>query len=263
MSCSRLLTPYTQSLVITSTVETFLFENAWYPQAGISLIDLTCDLRNLILGSGAAVAIKPALQLAPVRTDRPDGGAAITAGSVMTANGAVHYGETISAASKYWVRRGYSYRLTAGSFAQVDATLFTSWLQAALIGATRQIEISPNNGTATVSYYSMLPTMAAVGVSKLKYAVVGVDNANDKLQIRAAGRAFNDPMARGAWTNLESTWNTPPAGDFNFISGEVDLSGLSLGSYQFVEFALAARKSADGDPNSRVSMTVYPSVLFG
>lgn len=263
MSCIKMLTPMTTSLVITNSVEAFLWESSYHVMTGVTLMDLTCDIRNLTLGGGAAVAIKPAIQFAPVRTDRPDAGAAITAGSVMTANGVVHYEETISAGSKYNARVGLAYRLTAGSFAQADVTLHASWLQAGMVGQMRQIELLPNNATATVSYFLLLPTMAAVGASKLKYAVIGVDNANNKLQFRAAARAFNDPMARGAWVNLESDWNTPPAGDFNFISGEIDLSALSLSGYHMVEFALAVRKSADGEANSRATLSVFPSVVFG
>jgi hypothetical protein len=263
MSCSKLLTPMTTSLVITNSIEAFLWDSPYYVLTGISLMDLTCDIRNLTLGSGAAVAIKPALQFAPVRTDRPDAGAAITVGTVMTGNGVAHYEETISAPTKYYVRRGLSYRLTAGSFAQADIMLGASWIQAGLVGQSRQIDVMPTNSTAAVSYFSLLPTMVAVGVSKLKYALIGLDNLNNKMQFRAAGRAFNDPMARGSWIDLETGWNTPAAGDFTFISGEVDLSGLSLNANHLVEFALGVRKSADGEANSRVNLTIFPSILFG
>lgn len=263
MSCVRLLPPWSTSLIITNSVEAFLWDTRFSAVTGISLIDLTADVRNLTLGAGAAVAIKPALQFAQARTDRPDAGAAITAGAIITANGLTHYEESISPASKYYVRRGWSYRLTAGAFAQADALMYTSWLQAGLIGTSRMIDFGPTNNTAAVSYFSILPTMAAVGVSKLKYAVIGMDNLNATMQCRAAGRAFNDPMARGSWVNLEAGWNTPAAGDFFFNTGEIDLAGLSLGSNHFVEFAFAVRKSADGDANSRVVFNIFPSILFG
>lgn len=262
MSCSRSLPPLSTSLVITNLVAAYLWENQWQAVTGISSLDFTLDLRNLTLGPSAAVALKPALQYAAVRTDRPSAGAAITAGSAMTANGAVHYAESINPASQYYVRRGIEFKLTAGAFAQVDALLYTSFLHCGLIGQPRQIEFMPNNNNAAIHYYSLLPMMAAVGVGNLKLAVIGVDNLNNTMQIRAAGRAFNDPMARGSWVNLESAWNTPAAGDFGYNTGEIDLSSLSLGSHQFVEFANAIRKSADGDANSRVALTIFPSIKF-
>ena len=49
-----------------------------------------------VLGTSAALSIKPAIQLAAVRTDRPDAGAAVTAGTVILCANAVYmYGSTV------------------------------------------------------------------------------------------------------------------------------------------------------------------------
>ena len=100
MGCTKELSAWPATLVITHSDEAFLWEPRWQASTGVGSLDLTADVRNLVLGSGAAVSLKPAVQLAQVRTDRPDAGAAITAGSVITESGATHFRETLSAASR-------------------------------------------------------------------------------------------------------------------------------------------------------------------
>ena len=61
MTCTRELTPWPMSLTLTNTDESFLWDPQWYPCIRV-------------LGASAAMSLKPAIQLAQVRTDRPAAG---------------------------------------------------------------------------------------------------------------------------------------------------------------------------------------------
>jgi hypothetical protein len=249
-------------LMITNADEMLTWEEQWQPSVGVSKVDFLADVRNLQAGAGGAVALKPAIQFAEVRTDRPGTGAAITAGAVITASGLTHYTETLSASSQFFFRRGWSYKLTAGSFARVSLLQYTSYRGCGKVFAPRELVMNPTNSTDDVSYFSTTGPFAAVGVDKARYAIIGQDNANAKLEYRVAGRAFNDPKARGAWTNLGAGWTNPAAGDFVHNTGDTSLSGLSLASYQWGELALAVRKQTSGDPNSRCTFQIIPALTY-
>jgi hypothetical protein len=64
---------------------------AWNPSTCVAAVDFTVVLQRPFLGEGAAVALKPALQFASTRTDRPDEAAVISAGNDITAPGVVHF----------------------------------------------------------------------------------------------------------------------------------------------------------------------------
>jgi hypothetical protein len=256
------------NLVITSTQRAFAWEDRWYTSTGVGTVEFTADVRNTALGPNpSAMEIKPALQFAPVRTDRPDAGVAITAGQAITGdtttNGPVHFEETVSAAAKFWFRRGWSYKLTAGTFARCETLLYTSFLSCGTVFPAKEVVFNPLNDKADVSLFPLTGPFAAVGVDIAKMAVIGLDNVNTDLEYRAFGRAFNDLMARGAWTALESVWANPPqAGDFFRNTGEIALTDLALGTKHWMELALGVRKGADGEPNSRVIFHVIPAVKY-
>ena len=263
MSCTQELPTWTVDLVITSAEEAMLWERTWYPISGVTSVDLTADVRNRVLGSGAAMAIKPSLQLCIVRTDRPDAGAAITAGSVITAEGVTHFKETVSSSVKAFFRRGWSYKLTAGSFARCEATLHTSFRSCAKLFPVKELEIEPNNGTAAYHFVSLSGVMPSHSISAAKVMAILHDNLNNALEWRLAGRGFNDPNSRGAWVLLEAGWRATTAGDSTDNTGEVPVvTPLSLTTNHFAELGLAWRKSTDGATNSRCLMQLMLAVLF-
>lgn len=262
MCDSRELSPWSTTLVITNTDEAFLWEQRWQPCTGVTAIDLTADVRNRTLGTSAAMAIKPAIQFAPVRTDRPDAGAAITAGSVITAEGITHFHETLSSSSQFFFRRGWSYKLTAGSFASVDVIQYGAFQSKGRIFPARDIVFQPNNDTTDVSYFPLVTKIPTAGVSFAKAVVILMDNANSTMEYRLAGRAYHDPLSPGGWTDLDSAWTDPSSGDSGDNTGELDLSGLSLGSQQWMDLALAVRKSSSMDSNSRVIIRVVPAIKY-
>lgn len=263
MGCTQELPTWIVDLVITSQEESFIWERTWYPVSGVGSIDFTTDVRNRVLGSGAAMAIKPSLQLAIVRTDRPDAGAAITAGSVIPAEGLTHFEETVSGSAKAFFRRGWSFKLTAGSYARCETLMHTSFRSCAKIFPVKEIEIEPNNGTAAYHFVSLSGVMAAHGVDSAKIMAILHDNLNNALEWRLAGRGFNDPNSRGAWVLLETGWRSTTAGDSSDNTGEVPVATpLSLTTNHFVELGLAWRKSTDGATNSRCLMQILFAVLY-
>ncbi|RME27286.1 MAG: hypothetical protein D6798_04905 [Deltaproteobacteria bacterium] len=251
------------TLTIVSTNECFVWSDKWVPTAGVASVDFLADVRNWTLGTGAAAAVKPAVQLAAVRTDRPDAGAAITAGTNITGNGLRHFQETLNVSSRFWFRWGLSYKLTAGSFASCQVRLHTAFKQCSRVFSPVQVVVNPLNGTTDISFHPVTPVFAAHAVDKVKAAVVIMDNVNTALDWRLFGRGFNDPMAPGSWMALGQAWNQPAAGDSDLDTGLLDLATtLSLSSYQWAQLSLAVRKGSAGDANSRAIFHLIPAVTL-
>lgn len=264
MSFVRELPPFPFDLVVGNSDLAYLFENQWLPCTGVPALDLLADVRNVVLGTSAAVAIKPAILLAATRTVRPDDWS-LVGGSAITANRLYKFAESLSAATKFFVRRGIGYQLTAGSFARARGILYTSYRSTGVIGAAEEIVFNPTNDVALASYFPLGGGKAqpADGVTHAKAVVFGMGSLNTKLEWRLAARLFNDPLARGAWNDLGAGWNNPQNADFDLNTGELALSGLSPANYQWIELALAVRKQADGDTNSRCVFRVIPALKYG
>lgn len=264
MPIPRELTPFHFDISIYSSELSFLMDRQWEPVTGVPDVSLLIDVRNLVLGSGAAVALKPALQLAPTRTDRADDAALITAGSAVTTNGLTSFVETLSAGSKAFFRRGLGFRLTAGSFARAQGIVYTAYRSNGLIMPAEEIVFNPTNDTNAVSYFPLgggrpIPTN---GVDKAKLLIFGMGNATTTMGWRLAARAFNDPLARGAWVDLDTGWNVPQTADFEANTGELPFTGITMANYQWFELALAVRKTSNGDTNSRCIFHVVPALKY-
>jgi hypothetical protein len=243
----------------------YLFpDKAWNPSTGVAAVDFTVDLQRLFVGEGAAVALKPAMQFAPTRTDRPDEAAVISAGNDITAPGPVHFQETLSASTKFFFRGGLGFKLTSGSFARVEGLLYTAFRSLGVCLPTEEILFNPANSTTAVHYFPLgrQKPIPASKVASAKLVVITVGNRDSNTQWRLAARVFNDPVFRGAWTDLENDWHGTPVGNFDVNTGEVSLSSLSVNSYQWLELALAVRKSDPGDPNSRSIFHVLPAQVY-
>lgn len=260
----RELPPLPFDLLIYSAEQAFFWDDSWHAVTGVPDIDFNADTRNVVLGAGAAVSLKPALQFAVTRTDRPDDGVLITAGSAITGNGLTHYLETLSAGSKFFFRRGIGFKLTAGSFARAQGLLYTAFRTRGLILPAEEIVFNPTNDTNQVSYFPLGGGRAIPcnGVDAAKLVVFGMGNLTTTMDWRLAARAFNDPLARGAWTDLGAGWNTPQTAEFDANTGEISLSGISPATKQWLELALAVRKTAGGDTNSRCIFHVIPALKY-
>lgn len=256
--------PFAFEVVAYSTEQAYVWSPQWHAVTGVADIDLLTDVRNVVLGASAGISIKPALQFAPTRTDRPGGGALITAGSAITAASLTHYLETISASDQFFFRWGVGYKLTAGSFARAQGLLYPAFRSKGLILPAEEIVFNPTNDTNAVSYFPLgggrpLPTN---GVDSAKVVVFGMGNLTTTMDIRLAARVFDDPLARGAWTDLGSGWHTPDTQEFEANPGNISLSSLSPTTKHYLELAFAVRKTSGGDTNSRCIFHIIPALTY-
>ena len=263
MSCSVELSPMDVDIIALSTEWCWAWDRQWNPVTGVGTVDFTVDLRDLQTPvGGAAIEVIPAIQMAAVRSDRPDAGAIIS-GTPMTTATATHYVATLSGGSYFWFRRGLAWRLTSGTKVSGQAKVYTAFRSCGKIFPAREVVFNPTNGVNLGSYFPLTGPFAATGVDKVKAAIIGMDNLNSTIRYDIFARAFNDPMARGAWTSLLG-WTTPSptTGDFSANTGELSVAGLSLGTKQWAELALGVRKSADVDTNSRCLFHVIPALKY-
>ncbi|HND34727.1 MAG TPA: hypothetical protein PLA94_32210, partial [Myxococcota bacterium] len=55
-----------------STSDAFLWDPQWYPSTGVATVDFLADVAIIdAVGGGAGVSLKPAMQFAATRIDRP------------------------------------------------------------------------------------------------------------------------------------------------------------------------------------------------
>lgn len=261
MNCINELSPWSMEVIALSTSLAFLWDPQWYACTGVTSVDFLADVRNL---GGANLILKPAIQYAAVRTDRPGAGAVITAGSDITGAGAYSFKETLSGGTQFFFRRGIGYKLdTGGTFARAEVMVHTAFRSCGKVFPPREIVFNPLNSSADVSVFPLTGVFPVAGVSKAKCAVVGLDNANGAMDWRIFGRAFNDKLARGGWTPLGPSWYQPAAGDFTPVNtGEIDLGPLSLSSNHWVELAFAVQKGAGTDANSRCIFHVATALKY-
>ena len=264
MSCTKDLIPMKFDLTMLSAAEwSFTWEDHWHPSTGVTAVDFLADVRNVALGASATIAIKPALQFAYVRTDRPDQGAVIAIGSSIDSVGPTHYAQSITSTQKFFFRRGLGFKLTAGSFARAEVLLYTSFRACGKIFPPREIIYNPYNEDVEISMFPLTGPFSAVGVDKVKLAIIGMDNANNKLEYQVFARAFNDPLARGGWTGIQSdVYTATTAGDFVANTDELPFTGLTLANSQWVEVAIGLKKDATADANSRVILHITSAIKY-
>jgi len=255
------LKPMPFSISAYSTEWSYLMDPDWYPSTGVPELESLLDLRNVAVGSGAAIAVKPAIQFAPTRIDRPDAAALIGNGNPLTGNNLGKYVEGLSAASQFYFRRGLAYRVSAGSFARAEGRLYNAFRPLGMILPAEQIVFNPWNDVTDYAVFPLnrgrpIPTNR---VDKAKLAVFWMGNANTTMAWRVAVRAFNDPMARGTWTLLQSDYFFPSTVDGDANTGEISLSGITLANYMWVELAFVVRKVQNSDANSKVIFNVIPA----
>lgn len=263
MTGNRELPPLTFDVTLLSTSLAFVWSQKWTPMIGVSTIDFALDVRAVMAGGGA-VSLKPSLQYAALRTDRPDEGALITSGSGVTANGVTHYQESASVAAKTWWRHGVGFQLTSGTFSRAQGILYAALRQRGVLLPPDEIVFQPTNDTAAVSYFPLgggVP-MATSGVDLARATVILLDNLNNTCEWRLVGRAFNDPLARGSWVSLMSGWQATTTGDTGAPPADISLSGLSLTGAQWFELGFAVRKTVDGSANSRCIFHVTTGVQY-
>ncbi len=255
------LKPLPFDLTILSDQAAYFWDPLWYASTGVPNLDFLLDTRDLVLGQNAAVSLKPAIQYAVTRIDRPETPFTV-AGNAVTAEGLNRFGESLSAASKFFFRRGVSYKLTAGAFARVQGTLYTAHRVLGSILPAEEISFQPTNDKALASVFPLAGGRAfpTTGIDKAKLVIHVMGNLNGSLEWQLAVRIFNDPLARGDWTL--GTWNALSSGNTPLNSGELGFNGLTITDAQWLELGIALRKSTDGSDNSRATIHVIPALKY-
>ena len=250
-------------ITMYSTERAFLMRPSWQANVGVPALDLLMDVATIELGNGAAVSLKPARQFAPTRTDRPDVPGLITNGSARTETGRSHYQETLASPTKLFVRDGVGFKLTAGSYARVQGTLYASYRSLGLVLPAQEIVVQPTNESTAKNVYPLGggKPLLATRVDKARLVVFGFGNLNTTMNYQLACRFFNDPMARGDWTLID-TPRTPSVANFEANTGDVSFTGVTTTDFQWLELGLAVWKTAAQDSGSRVIFHVIPALTY-
>lgn len=251
---TRELAPFPFNVTLTSTALAYVMENSWQPVTGVASVDCLLDVQNLYFTGGATpgVALRPAIQYAAVRADRPDAPFQVSGSDVTTAVPA-HYRESLSAATKLLFRRGVSACLTgSATFGRAQGVLYTAFRPLGVTLPTEEIVMQPfNASTGDVAVFPLgggRPNPANE-IGAVKLAVVGMGSAQGTVTLQPMVRFYNDLLARGDWTLVGSS-NAPGTTNFAYNTGEVGFGSITPSDYQWFDVALAVWKSSGS--NSRL-----------
>lgn len=217
MSCTSSVGPIQETLVATST--TLLYRwGPWELAIGVTHMKSVIKRRNT-----TAFQTQPAIQVAPVRTDKPN--APTVFGSLVSGNG-----ETCSTvidissytAGAYWVRVGVAYSATSATVGQSDVTF-----QASLTRCGKSLGVflrSPTTYSTTHAAEPLTVWLPALDVEFLKAAIVVtglIGNFRCRLTYRTAETS---PEVPGAWT---TDFGTEYSADGEYPLSDTQLANLS------------------------------------
>jgi len=166
-----------------------------------------------------ALQTQPAVQVAPVRTDKPDSPVALgslTSGNGETCSTVIDISSYTSGA--YWVRVGVAYSATSATVGQSDVTF-----QASLTRCGKSLGVflrSPTTTTTTRSHEPLTAWLPALDVEFIKAAIV-ITGLAGNFRLRLSYRtAETSPEVPGAWvTDFATEWTA---------DGEYPLSDTQL-----------------------------------
>jgi hypothetical protein len=255
MSCVRTPHRLRRSLVLSSPEELFFPASEWMPATGITQLDLLLNLASLA-GQGE---VKPGVQRARARTDKPEPGEAIEAGAYVDTIGLHHFRESWVFSDAAFVRFGFMGRLPNGSCGQSAAEVEMD-VAVKLCGevlGTKTVEIQPfvadKDQPAIVPITDWSPT---IGVESVKAVFVLLDNQQDALEYQLVVRTAKDRMEPDAWVLVEGkSWSCPPAGNSERNTGELRVPAEArFEQRSLFQLGLAWRKrsGAQGSPRCLV-----------
>lgn len=268
MSVQRENRPFFWEARAYSAEPSFLYPPEWNGCTGVPTLDALLDTRNVAVASNSAIAVKPAIQLAAVRADRPDDG--LVVGGTWTGGaaeaGLLHFHEAtiLPAATKLLFRVGIGFKLTAGTFGRAEGVLYSSYRSLGLTLPGEEVVVNPYNATTEEAHFPLGGgrIYPSNGLTALKLAVFTMGNLSATTDWAPIGRAFNDPLARGPFTVL-GTWITDvPTGNDARNTGERSVSGLAPDDNHWFEPGVAVRKADSADPASRVIFRVIPALKY-
>jgi hypothetical protein len=220
MSCVRTPNRLRRSLVIARPVETFFPASEWMPMTGVTAVDF---LLKLVSTTGGG-EVKPGLQIARTRTDKPDPGRAITDGRFVDAVDLHHYREEPGLSDGAFLRFGFVGHLRSAARGQcaVELEMDVAVKMCGEVLGTKTVEVQPfAGGDDDVAVAPITDWSPTVGVHRLKAVFVLLDNHNDALEYQLVARAACDRMAPDGWVAVEEDFSNAPRGNSERTTGEL------------------------------------------
>ena len=191
-------------LVATSTTVVYEWFTPWMLATGLDTVKAAIRRR----GTGATFQCQLAMQVAPVRTDKPNDPSVLgqmVSGASETCTGLLDVSATTAA--NYFVRFGIAYSLTTGStVAQADVSVDLSDDGCGSAIGALNVALQANGvGNSFVAATGWVPLLQA---QKAKLAVVCnslTGNFQWRVAYRLATTSTQDP---GAWTTTFDSWRT-------------------------------------------------------
>jgi hypothetical protein len=249
MSCVRQPHRLRRSLLLASPAEAFFPASEWMPLTGITAVDF---LLRLVSRAGEG-EVKPGIQIARARADKPDPGHAIAAGAFVDTVDLHHFRERPELTQGAFVRFGFVGRLRKGSHRQstLEVEMDVAIQACGEVLGTKTVEVQPfatDSDEAVVPITDWSPT---VGVERLKAVFVLLDNHTDSFEYRLVVRSAKDRMEPDPWVAAEG-WDRPEAGNSERNTGEllVPEAACFLDRSLF-QLGLAFRKTAGASRGPR------------
>ena len=260
MACGKTNKGITKHLVTTALVEAFKPFGEWEPAPGLDKYKMVIKRKSVQLaGTAPTFNIKPALQVALVRTDNPSDWAVIAGLGPYVGVGESNT-EVIDVSSltagRFFVRPGISYYLggTAPTHGQADVEVQVSSVQCGSIIATMTQDLQAFN-TITDAFAVCSGWVPAIDADKVLAAFVIsglLNNFRCQLAYRTATTSIQSPSA---WALLEGAAYRTANGETT--TGEIV---LSIGGQMFVQFGIAYSQSTAGAAPGQATVSTTVAV---
>lgn len=259
MGCSKSMPTRSATLRTTNTTAIFTPTSGWRSAIGLTGLDFNLNVMT-VSGNGS---VKPAIQYAAVRTNKPDAASAISGGTYQTSTGFTHYRETIGSNSKLLYRTGFMAKNTSGTNqAEVQAEMQVAEQRCAQQFTPVQVEALPsvNTNQEVIAISGWFPTL---GADKAKAAFVVTNNNGTNMDYQLMMRSCNDPSAPNSWVSAEASATNPAAGNSERNTGDLSIpAGISAASNQFLQFGLGIAENGSASGAVTATISVNGGVVY-
>lgn len=249
MGCPQVVGTFPFTIYVAGT------EPAWFPVGnpllvhGADTLEMTVKISRATGDAEAAAGS----QLFATRTSVASGDATAAGAYSGTAGGSTHYTSSLSGnTTDFYVQPGILAKLNTTTPGWVHGTITVTLGSCGRLVGQRDIEAFLYEDSSRAWSFVIGGWSPALNASKLRAVLIG-SNLQD-VDWRFQARLANDVDEPTALTGLGTGFTSfSPDGDGNaqVNTGVIDLSGLSLSSYQFIQIVLAlTMKSAGTNPKA-------------
>ena len=255
MSCSKILNPRGDVVVVYGTGLRYTWLTPWMVAQGISAADALINLQN-VTGN---FQCKPCYQTAEVLQRYPDAPAVFPSASYTSTEGYNHFRQTTTLTGKFWVRFGVAANNTSGAaLGSAEVELQTSVSQCGQQIGTGVVTINAGMISGTdINYFTITDFSPTIGLDEIMAAFVVMDNESDYLEYQLVCRSANDPRAPNAWQTMEASWANPSSGNSKRNTGALSApAGANVTSNFLLQIGVAVRKKSGAGGNPRAELHV-------